>query len=270
MNTGKAHQQSNATGAPKVTIVTVAFNAEATIEQTMLSVFNLAYENIEYIVIDGGSTYNTLNIIKKYKAKIHLWISEPDRGIYDGMNKGIQAATGDWINFMNCGDRFASAQALDFFYRTAPGKDILYGDAVVEYPTFQAPFAKHPLSAMWKVMPFCHQATFASAALMKAFKFDLKYKLSADLDFLYKAYRAGKQFEYVNQVICFFDYTGGASKKSMLRSVRERQAIALSQNFNALKWLYYQALKISIYLREAIKKILGTKITAWVTESLRT
>ena len=100
----------------KVTVVTVSYNADKVIEPTIKSVVNQTYPNLEYVIIDGSSTDNTLNIIKKYSNKISAWYSEPDRGIYDGMNKGLDVATGDWIIFMNAGDRFLHKNVLkDFF-----------------------------------------------------------------------------------------------------------------------------------------------------------
>ena len=89
-----------------ITVVTVVLNGEKDFERTILSVINQSYKNIEYIVIDGGSTDGTLDIIERYKDKIDYVIIEKDRGIYDAMNKGINIASGDWINFMNSGDIF--------------------------------------------------------------------------------------------------------------------------------------------------------------------
>ncbi len=91
---------------PKVTIITVAYNAQATIEATILSVLAQSYKSLEYIIIDGGSTDGTLQIIKKYEDKISKYISEPDKGIADGFNKGIALATGDWIGMINADDQY--------------------------------------------------------------------------------------------------------------------------------------------------------------------
>ena len=90
---------------PLITIITVAYNAVKDIENTILSVLNQTYPNIEYIIIDGGSTDGTLDIIKKYEDKISYWVSEPDKGIYDAMNKGIVKANGDYLFFLGADDK---------------------------------------------------------------------------------------------------------------------------------------------------------------------
>ena len=118
-----------------ISVVTVCYNAADTIEKTMLSVLNQTYHDIEYIIIDGGSTDGTVEIIRKYADRIAYWVSEPDKGIYDAMNKGIKVATGEWINFMNAGDEFVDANVLDklFFAKTVANVDVIYGNTLMEY-----------------------------------------------------------------------------------------------------------------------------------------
>ena len=117
---------------PKISIITVAFNSQSTIRQTIESVFLQDYGNIEYIMIDGGSTDWTLDIIENYKDKIHYFSSEKDDGIYDAMNKGIRVATGDIIGILNSDDFYASknviSDVVDVF--NTDNCDSLYGDLV--------------------------------------------------------------------------------------------------------------------------------------------
>lgn len=94
------------TDIPLITVITVVFNGESVLEETIKSVISQTYDNIEYIVVDGGSTDNTIDVIRRYEHAIDLWISGPDRGIYDAMNKGIRASSGYWLNFMNASDVF--------------------------------------------------------------------------------------------------------------------------------------------------------------------
>lgn len=109
---------------PLVSIITVVYNGEQFLEETIQSVTNQTYDNVEYVIIDGGSTDGTINIIKKYTSNIDCWISEKDAGIYDAMNKGINLATGEWINFMNAGD---------LFYNDSVLKNIFSDDSIIDY-----------------------------------------------------------------------------------------------------------------------------------------
>jgi hypothetical protein len=123
---------------------------------------------------------------------------------------------------------------------------------------------------MWREMPFCHQAAFVRTSWMKACKFDLRYKLAADFDFLYKSYLSGKKFFFVNKVICLFDYRQGASKNNRLRSITERRDVSLKHRFNIYRWLYFFTYVGYVKLVSSIKNIIGDKTTAWITRLLRT
>lgn len=117
-----------------ITVITVVFNGNDSLEETIQSVINQTYDNVEYIVIDGGSTDGTLDIIKQHEGKIDRWLSEEDSGIYDAMNKGINLANGEWINFMNSGDVFHDNDVLLNFYKESKkyqNIDFFYSDSIV-------------------------------------------------------------------------------------------------------------------------------------------
>lgn len=152
---------------PLISVITVVYNAAQTLEPTMLSVINQTYKNVEYIIIDGGSTDGTVDIIKKYEDKIAYWVSESDKGIYDAMNKGIDRATGEWINFMNAGDSFATQDVLCTVFERGHYNDIdiIYGNV---YLIGQKKVGKiGNLNRIKYYMPFCHQSCFVRTKLSK-------------------------------------------------------------------------------------------------------
>jgi glycosyltransferase involved in cell wall biosynthesis len=120
---------------PVITVITVTYNAEKSLENTILSVINQSFNNIEYIIVDGGSTDGTFDIIRKYEERISFWISEPDEGIYDAMNKGIRLANGIWINFMNSGDSFFDYNVLSHIFSVEYSDNVkfLYSDFYLKY-----------------------------------------------------------------------------------------------------------------------------------------
>ncbi|HYF69232.1 MAG TPA: glycosyltransferase family 2 protein [Ohtaekwangia sp.] len=256
---------------PKISIITVVFNGAQLLEETIKSVLLLAYDSIEYIIIDGGSTDGSVEVIDRFKDRISYSISEPDKGIYDAMNKGIRKATGDWINFMNCGDRFSSSDALGFFEEDQFNNvDVIYGDALIKYPTFNKKFNGHDINNFWKAMPFCHQSCFVKSTLMKEYSFDTRYKYAADFEFLYKAYLNDKKFFHISIEICQYDFTQGASVLHSLKSVKERRMIVLKYGADFKKRLYYNLYIGYIQWSIGIKRILGKRLTAWVTRFLNT
>lgn len=198
---------------PLITVVTVVYNSEATIERTIQSVLNLNYPNVEYIIIDGNSSDRTLDIILQYKDKISSVISESDKGVYDAMNKAIGYATGEWICFMNSGDIFHDASVLEKIFRDKVYTDktgVIYGDA---HLCDGSHFLKaYPTNPFWKSrMPYrtgkgiCHQSMFTKTALAKKLKFDLSYKISADFNMAYQIYKREYSFIYVPIVVSDFD-----------------------------------------------------------------
>jgi acetyltransferase-like isoleucine patch superfamily enzyme len=178
----------NNSTSPLVSIITVVYNAKDTIEETILSVINQGFDNFEYIIIDGGSTDGTVDVIKKYQNKINYWLSESDKGIYDAMNKGILAATGEWINFMNSGDTFVSQDtiAIVFTDKNYAEVDVVFGNsyAKMENGDIFSIEASNELDRLKFFPIYRHGASFVRASIHKKNLFDLsKEKFGFALDF---------------------------------------------------------------------------------------
>lgn len=211
--------------SPLITIVTVVYNNYDKIENTILSVLSQRdyYDRIEYIIIDGGSTDGTVDIIEKYSAKIDYWVSEPDKGVYDAMNKAIKVCNGEWICFMNSGDCFTEKDIISKIAHLFIGNcHIIYGDTIV-INEYGANVVKAKDASYLKYnMPFCHQSTFVKSCYMKDALFDTTFRLVADYNFFYKCFNSGLIFQYIPISISIFDSTEGltaSNKKKMFKEI---------------------------------------------------
>ena len=149
-----------------ISVVTVSYNAVLTIEQTILSVINQTYPNVEYIIIDGGSTDGTVDIIKKYADKIAYWVSEPDKGIYDAMNKGGLKATGDFIQFLNAGDWFENEHVIEKIFKDWYKRvDVIYGDMIIRRSDGVYYAKAQDLSHFENDFPLFHPSTFIARSV---------------------------------------------------------------------------------------------------------
>jgi glycosyltransferase involved in cell wall biosynthesis len=268
------NQDENST--PLVTVVTVVFNDAQHIEATIQSVISQTYANIEHIIIDGGSTDGTLDIIKKYEGRIDCWLSERDDGIYDAMNKGINLSSGDWLGFMNSGDVFFDFNVVESVFKNIDkivGKDIVYGDALITYPEY-AHMGKLMkaglLNNLWKGMQFSHQSMFASAKHLKQNKFNLENKLTADFEYIYSAYCQHKEFLYIEKTISSVS-AGGASDIKRSQSCRERLSIVSGLNKdklanNLIVRLYYSVKIVDSLVRGLIKHVFPS---CWVRKIIQ-
>ncbi len=246
---------------PKITIITVCYNAGAKLDVTISSVINQDYNNIEYIIIDGGSSDETVNIIKKYEDRITKWISEEDDGIYYAMNKGIKLASGEWINFMNAGDSFTSSQTLSIVEKNLNNNiDILYGSANLMYKEGIRILKPEKLVNFNKKLPFCHQASFVRTEIIKKRPYNTKYKMSADYDFMYYCFRKSYKFAVIDKIIANYEIEDGASIRNRIIGKRE------DANINgSIKSIYWPAKFLMwkmyfFYIRIFLKKILPQNI----------
>ncbi len=212
---------------PKVSVITVVYNAVALLERTILNIRSQTYPNIEFIIIDGGSNDGTLDIIKKYEDIIDLWKSEADKGIYDAMNKGLEAASGDFVWFINAGDLIYSEDTTAMIFEGAEFiHDIYYGDTMIvdqEYHEIGLRRLRPPENLNWKSfkkgMLVCHQSILISRRLTERFDLDLPH--SADFDWVIKALKKTKQIKNTRQILAAF-LDGGQSKHTIKSSLKER------------------------------------------------
>lgn len=197
---------------PVISVVTVVYNGAAAIEKTIQSVLNQTYEHVEYIVIDGNSKDGTQDIIRKYEDRITFWSSEPDKGIYDAMNKGISKCTGLFTIFVNCGDYLYSASTLASIVETYNSElqqyDMVYGRAKIikeDGSLFDLTFP-HSHEEMWRGPCFRHGALLARTTILQNEQFEVskELKIAADFDFIYKCYKKGCSFVSIDIVVMAF------------------------------------------------------------------
>jgi len=211
---------------PCLSVITIVYNNVKDIERTMLSVLNQTYPNIEYIIIDGASTDGTKDIVYQYKSRLAQFISAPDKGIYDAMNKGIGLATGDYLLFMNSGDEIYAPETVSEVFATAKAADIYYGETEMFNDKWESLGQRRhhaPENFSWESFRFgmsiSHQAIYVKRDIAEPF--DLNYKYSSDIDWIIKA--AKNASSIVNTHLYVAKYlVGGISKKKHLASLKER------------------------------------------------
>ena len=216
---------------PKFSIITVTYNAGKVLEDTIQSVVFQTYRNVEYIIVDGGSTDNTLDVVHKYQERISKVISEPDKGLYDAMNKGIRMATGDYLCFLNAGDELHENETLQKIVYTLKGKelpDVIYGETAIvdeEGHFLHMRRLSTPEHLHWKSfkegMLVCHQAFLTRRELALSNPYDLRYRFSADFDWCIRIMKQSKNLH--NTHLTLIDYLNeGMTTQNHKASLKER------------------------------------------------
>lgn len=205
----------------KITIITVSFNAVKTIERTILSVINQSYTNLEYIIVDGGSSDGTLDVIKQYAGKISKWISESDRGIYDAMNKGISMATGDVIGILNSDDILHDGNTVEIIadcYNNSDSLFILHGN--INYVVNGVSHIRRPDDKIekMKVGPVVfHPTMYVPKRIYEEVGyFSTSYKIASDYDMMLRIYMKGYTYRYIDSVVVDMSAGGASDKRKML------------------------------------------------------
>lgn len=230
---------------PLISIITVVFNGEQYLEQTIQSVINQSYDNVEYIIIDGGSTDGTLDIIKKYEDRIDYWVSEKDDGIYDAMNKGITLATGKVIGLINADDWYEKRtikEVVDIFNENKH-RDIVYGllRHIKNEQEYKIEAQNHNF-LYERMIP--HPTCFVKKAVYnKLNNFSTMYRASADYDFMIRAKLANFNFIKIDEVLANFRNEGisNSSKVGAMESLKiKRKNKLISLKYYLFKTIFFK------------------------------
>lgn len=193
---------------PKISVITVCYNAVTTIEKSILSVIGQTYQNIEYIIIDGGSKDGTIDVINNFCDSISFFVSEPDNGIYDAMNKAAKVATGDYLFFLNSDDVFYNNTILSEIAAIMISDNTIYYGDVKQIPggkIYGGVFKKWRLS----YTNICHQSIFYPRMVFEVYSYDTRYKIYADWNLNIMCFADPNiQFRYIHKLITYYSLGG--------------------------------------------------------------
>ncbi len=218
---------------PKISIITVSYNAEPYIERTIKSVIQQTYRPVEYLVIDGNSKDGTSDIIRKYESSIDYWVSEPDKSHFDAMNKGIEKCNGDYILILNSGDKLKDENSLTHIMKGSNQADFIYGRAeyIDEYGNTRPWHKKTPSArelsrkSFMNGMVICHQCMIVKKSLAPRFRLS-PWKVSNDIEWAIRVMDNIKTIHFWDGTFCQY-LEGGISNKQKWKAVRERFDISV-------------------------------------------
>ncbi len=249
---------------PVLSIITVSFQAEKELQTTIDSILAQTWKHFEYIVIDGGSNDGTMELLKRTSSLFtqagisHHFLSEPDRGIYDAMNKGSRIACGQWLLFLNAGDLLADNQVLEQVFRIPSESQILYGDTLCIYQGSIKLYPALPLERLCYEMAFCHQSAFIRRELLLKYPYDLTYRVCADHFFFLSMYLKQKVFEYRPFPIAIYEISGYSDSNKVLSHQEKRQMQKELGVFHpGPVWLLRE---IRFYISQGLKMLFGQRL----------
>lgn len=247
---------------PLISIITVVYNGSKTLEQTIQSVINQSYKNIEYIIIDGGSTDETINIIKKYEQHISHWISETDKGLYDAMNKGIALASGELIGMINSDDWYEldAIKIVVNSYLNNPEKLIFHGnrydvDDIGNRRIYK--FNKSNFKFIYFSMTYNHPSMFVHKNIYNIYNYNIEFKSISDYEFVLKVFiKNNNLFYYIPISYVNYRLNGISAKQSFISEIKEGSKARLNAG------LKYHHIVVFIFLkliRSILRKVFRIK-----------
>ncbi|MEO0731316.1 MAG: glycosyltransferase family 2 protein [Bacteroidota bacterium] len=224
-----------------ITVVTVCYNSADQLPATLDSIRQQDYPKLESIVVDGGSTDGTQDILAAWRKTGVRVLSEPDQGVYDAMNKGVQLATGRYVHFLNAGDRFFAPDTVSqVAARIKSDDDYVYGDVISEYAKGEKHATARPPAYLWRNKPFNHQALFAARSYLREIPFDLSYPIVADYQQTFAAHHAGARLRHLDGLtVARVAMAEGLSKRDFWATVREKISVNWRMSPHKSKTLLY-------------------------------
>jgi putative colanic acid biosynthesis glycosyltransferase len=237
---------------PLISIITVVYNGEKTLEKCIRSVINQSYKNIEYIIIDGNSSDRSLDLINKYADRIHYWVSEKDSGIYDAMNKAINIAKGDWLYFLGSDDYLFAPDTISSIFPTqdSPEYSLIMGNVIDD----QGNMFSSNIS--WKTNLFNtvhHQSAFYRKKLFNEFRYSLESKVVADYELNYIIALKCFDFKKLSQTVAICSTSGLSKNSSEFINIADYYKIR-SKHIGLAKNLCYTLLFFLNVLKRTIEK----------------
>lgn len=209
----------------KLSIITVNFNNREGLELTAESIVNQTFDDFEWIVVDGGSTDGSTDVLATYASHLAWSVSEPDEGIYSAMNKGLAKARGEYVQFLNSGDSFIDNSVLRTVFEDQELADVNYGDQWCRKDKVVIDKRRYPKEMDLEFLfrnPIGHQASFIRTSLAKGHLYRIGYTISADRAFFLELYLSGAVFHYLNLPVVYFDTDGIGSRDDTLEQRREQ------------------------------------------------
>ncbi len=251
--------------AKSLSIITINYNNADGLRKTIESVVHQTYSDFEYIIIDGGSTDGSVEVLSGYEERLSFWVSEPDKGIYNAMNKGLKVAAGDYVLFMNSGDFLYDESVVETVFKTiSPNDDLVYGDVVlkneiIDSERIQTHPEQLPFSYLYK-QTICQQSCFIKRALFdEIFYFNEDYKISADWEFLiYAIYIQKIRYRKINKLISVYDMTGVSSTQKFRAIARNERENTIETYFPLFKDDYKNLQSYSSNRFAQLKEIEGS------------
>lgn len=244
---------------PLVSIVTVVWNGEATVERTIRSVLEQTWPNIEYIIVDGASTDGTLDIVRRYEDRIAYWVSAKDKGIYDAMNKAIALCTGEWVGLINADDWYEPTSVERAMQAAAgrAGTNIVHGDIWIHYANGHRTVKKPKLSGFllkyWE-MVLNHPSFFVRRSYYQGRPFDEKLRVSADHKWTYEAWRdSSAQFVYVPEPLANFTMGGASTSVPLKKVVAEGKRVSHDLGMGAFQTFIGTVVRTVMYPLQHLK-----------------